>query len=162
PSRGGSAGGWGRYADVRLDHGTTDGSDPANARSSYVRSDMDQDRYASASALLVQFGPESEPANRGLGIDPLQGLTHGDALHQLSPLVFDIADLGSDLPRLDAAAVGLHHCRRLVGRAPHPVIELPIVQHDWHSVVILGDARRSVGGDDGEAGYLGFWLIRQL
>src|SRR5262249_29778704 len=70
PSRGGSAGGWGRYADVRLDHGTTDGSDPANARSGYVRSDMGQDRYASASSLLVQFGPESEPANREFGIDP--------------------------------------------------------------------------------------------
>src|SRR5262245_33604519 len=40
PSRGGSAGGGGRHADVRLDHGTTDGSDPANARSGYVRSDM--------------------------------------------------------------------------------------------------------------------------
>src|SRR5262245_1549064 len=42
--------------------------------------------------------------------------------------------------------------RRLLGRAPHPVIELPIVQHDRHAVVILGDARRGVGGDDGEAG----------
>jgi len=49
--------------------------------------------------------------------------------------------------------MSLHHGRRLLGRGAHRVIELPMVYHHRHSIVILRNTRRRVGRDDGEAGY---------
>ena len=54
-----------------------------------------------------------------------------------------IADLGPDFPCLDRPGVGLHQRCGLVRRAAHPIIELKIVEHDRHAIVILGDARSS-------------------
>jgi hypothetical protein len=78
-------------------------------------------------------------------------LKEAHPLNQLRPVVLHIADLGPDLPRLDRARIGLHQCRRLIGRAAHPIIELRVVEHDRHAVVILGDARRGGRRDDGKA-----------
>ncbi len=37
-------------------------------------------------------------------------------------------------------------------RAAHPFVELRVIEHDGHAVVILRYARRSVGRDYGKAG----------
>ena len=67
--------------------------------------------------------------------------------HEFWPIVPDVADLGSDLPSLDLSGIGFRHRRGLFRRATHPIIELCVVEHDRHSVVILRTlGAASVGG----------------
>lgn len=82
--------------------------------------------------------------------DPASDKAH--AIHQFRAIVPHIAHFGTNLPSLDFASIGLHHLHRLIGGGTHPVIELAVVGHDRHTVVVLLHARRGIRGDDGKAG----------
>src|SRR5262245_19877210 len=61
-----------------------------------------RDRTRSSDAGLRVWAWHVKHAATDLSLRALQRLTHGDALHQLGPIVLDVADLGADFPCLVA------------------------------------------------------------